>query len=398
MEDFEIEFRQGYLEMAGQALSQAESCFLNLEKQQGEATNQTIEEIFRIVHNLKSSAMASGYSTMGEFCHKVESLLLKIKNKQVELNRRVINLLLQCNDVFVDMIAVYTKDLVAPYDCSQIEEKVIAALEGYLPEEESPSTPVNAGKEVAEETIAFESVPEASQFSEAMHPSAAPANIIQIAAAPKPTATFQTDAQAKQSPQASAAVLSKVSSNVSSNTSAHLIQRYLNFSMGSGQYAIPLLSVREVIAVPKLKKVPQGPSHFLGIHNLRGEIICVLDLAAKLGLKKKSADQQECAVVICDLGGLHVGVVVDSVNSVINPKPEYISPSPAIQTNAVGRFGSAGLDPQFISAIYRRSAENSEKSGKTKTLSDMSEELILILDLARCLNPEDRKALHAKAA
>jgi purine-binding chemotaxis protein CheW len=60
--------------------------------------------------------------------------------------------------------------------------------------------------------------------------------------------------------------------------------RYLSFNVGKEQYAIPLLTVREVIGMPEITPVPFTPNYFLGIMNLRGQIISVVDLRLKLGL------------------------------------------------------------------------------------------------------------------
>ena len=93
-------------------------------------------------------------------------------------------------------------------------------------------------------------------------------------------------------------------------------ERYLCFSLGEETFAIPLLSVREVIAVPEITRVPQTPAHFMGIMNLRGQVISILDLRTKMGIKVQKTS--ETPVIICDLSPLCVGVVVDSIQAVLN--------------------------------------------------------------------------------
>ena len=65
--------------------------------------------------------------------------------------------------------------------------------------------------------------------------------------------------------------------------------RFLEFTLGSEDYAIPLLSVREVISVPETTPIPKAPTHFLGIMNLRGQVISVVDLRTKLKIKSKDS-------------------------------------------------------------------------------------------------------------
>lgn len=372
MEDFEVELKTSFLEMASSALNDAEKCFLKLESNQG---NETIEEIFRIVHNLKSSAMAAGYNVMGQFSHKVESLLIKIKNRQVAINLPIVNLLLQCNDRFIDMVKVYSKDLVAPYNCSDIEMKLDLAINGNLPlEAPLVSPPVSKEPSPTEDELEVDPAPEASLFAEAETVT----NTVSVSE----TFTVSNSAPAAALSAAPASASTPTTTKAKS-PSQFLNQRYLHFSLGSGQYAIPLLSVREVIAIPKLQKVPQSPSYFMGIMNLRGQVISVLNIGVKLGLKQQNNQTQkseESAIVICDLEGTHVGVLVDSVNSVIHPAPEHMSPRPALQPE------HTSLDPSSINAVYRKPASQ-----------EQGEELILILDLIRCLSLEDRKSLQFQA-
>ncbi len=137
--------------------------------------------------------------------------------------------------------------------------------------------------------------------------------------------------------------------------------RYLSFALGEEDYAIPLLSVKEVIAVPEITPIPFSPSHFLGIMNLRGQVISVIDLRAKLQVKAvKSA---ETAIIICDLSPLCLGVVVDSINSVLAPTADELSGRPDIQSQK---------NPDYITHVCRR-----------------DKKLILFLDVAKTLGVED---------
>lgn len=93
-------------------------------------------------------------------------------------------------------------------------------------------------------------------------------------------------------------------------------QRYLCFGLGEEEFAVPLLTVREVVAMPETTHMPFMPAYFVGIMNLRGMVISVIDLRQKMQIKPKT--NSENAVVIIEEGGVSVGVVVDSVNSVLN--------------------------------------------------------------------------------
>jgi purine-binding chemotaxis protein CheW len=146
-------------------------------------------------------------------------------------------------------------------------------------------------------------------------------------------------------------------------------ERFLSFSLGAEEYAVPLLAVREVIALPEYTPVPYTPSYFLGIMNLRGQVISIMDLRQKLGIKP--GIDTETAVIICDLNGASIGVVVDSVNTVLNPDHADISEKPEIQSNR---------PTDYITGVYRK-----------------DKKLILFLDLSRSLSLEDHAAVRKSA-
>ena len=158
------------------------------------------------------------------------------------------------------------------------------------------------------------------------------------------------------------------------NLGQSLGTRYLSFTLGTEEYAIPLLSVREVIAVPEITPIPYTPSHFLGIMNLRGQVISIIDLRKKLAIAPQA--KSETAVIICDLSPLCLGVVVDSINSVLAPDQSDVSEKPAIQSSRA---------TDYITHIYRK-----------------EKKLVLFLDIQKTLTAEDHqvaaKAIKSKQA
>lgn len=152
-------------------------------------------------------------------------------------------------------------------------------------------------------------------------------------------------------------------------TAGNLAHRYLHFSLGKEDYAIPLLAVREVIAVPEITKIPNTPPHFLGIMNLRGRIISVIDLRLKLGIKP--TENKDACVIICDFGSLVIGVVIDSVNSVLTLQAGDISPKPQI--------------------------ESSKKTDYILGVTKRDEKLILLCDIAKTLDLQDHQMAQSAA-
>ena len=141
--------------------------------------------------------------------------------------------------------------------------------------------------------------------------------------------------------------------------------RFLVFALGEEEYAIPLLSVKEVIALPEFTKIPQTPSHFLGIMNLRGQVISVMDLRLKFGIK--AATTSETVVIICDLPPLCLGIVVNRVDSVLSIPETEIQPRPEFD-------GKKNV--QYVTGVTRK-----------------DKKLVLLLDIASALDVQDRVAM-----
>lgn len=145
--------------------------------------------------------------------------------------------------------------------------------------------------------------------------------------------------------------------------------RYLCFNLGAEEFALPLLDVREVIGLPETTPVPQAPAHFVGIMNLRGKVLSVMDLRVKMSIKPTAS--AESAVIIIDIGDVQMGVIVDRINSVQSFPSEVIDEKPMLE-------GSKARDS--IVGVVRS-----------------QEKLILLLNVARALSVEDRAAA-AKAS
>jgi purine-binding chemotaxis protein CheW len=146
-------------------------------------------------------------------------------------------------------------------------------------------------------------------------------------------------------------------------------QRYLQFSLGSETYAVPLLSVKEVIAFPEVTPIPSMPNYYNGIMNLRGKIISIIDLRTKFGIK--CDPNGEKAVIICDLDPLCIGIVVNSVNSVLTLTSEEICPKPDL--------------------------ENSKKCEYITGVAKKDSKLTLLIELSKALDVKDYQMLQKAA-
>ncbi|MBY0553319.1 chemotaxis protein CheW [bacterium] len=141
--------------------------------------------------------------------------------------------------------------------------------------------------------------------------------------------------------------------------------RYICFNLGAQEYGVPLLSIKEVLALPEVTPIPQSPNHFLGIMNLRGNVISVMDLRIKIGVK--SANTDETSVMILDLGSYLLGVVVDKINAVLTLNESDISERPILESTK---------STDYIENVYRS-----------------KDQLVLLISIAKALSLEDQTHL-----
>jgi purine-binding chemotaxis protein CheW len=108
--------------------------------------------------------------------------------------------------------------------------------------------------------------------------------------------------------------------------------KYLTFGLGSEEYGLEILKVKEIIGIMNITSVPQTPKYVKGVINLRGKVIPVIDLRLKFGMDVIDYDDRTCIIVV-DIAGntgkkIVMGIVVDSVSEVLNIKGEEIEDTP----------------------------------------------------------------------
>jgi purine-binding chemotaxis protein CheW len=109
-------------------------------------------------------------------------------------------------------------------------------------------------------------------------------------------------------------------------------QQFLTFLLGGEPFAINILVIKEIIEYGNLTTVPLMPDFIRGVLNLRGQVLPVIDLAARFGRAPADVARRTCIVIIeMDNDGekQDVGVVVDSVSEVMDIAQTAIQPSPA---------------------------------------------------------------------
>jgi len=118
--------------------------------------------------------------------------------------------------------------------------------------------------------------------------------------------------------------------------------KYLTFALGSEEFGLEILKVREIIGYMPITAVPQTPFYVKGVINLRGQVIPVVDLRAKFAMTTTETTSETCIIVVETTQGggkCNTGIVVDRVRDVLDVLDENIEDAP--------NFG-AGVDTECI--------------------------------------------------
>ena len=127
--------------------------------------------------------------------------------------------------------------------------------------------------------------------------------------------------------------------------------QYLTFKLGQESFGIDVLKVREIVDFVDVTKVPKAPDYMLGVINLRGSVVPVVDLRKRFNIECGERHKDNCIIVLeIELGEelLKVGIIGDMVEEVIDLKSEQIEPPPKLgsqlRTDFIVGMGKQGDD------------------------------------------------------
>jgi purine-binding chemotaxis protein CheW len=107
---------------------------------------------------------------------------------------------------------------------------------------------------------------------------------------------------------------------------------YLTFDLAEEGYGLEIRHVVQIIGIQTVTKVPDMPEHVIGVVNLRGKVIPIIDVRLRFRLASREFDDRTCIIVV-DVQGSSVGLVVDKVSEVVAIPEQDIEPSPAAGQN-----------------------------------------------------------------
>lgn len=127
----------------------------------------------------------------------------------------------------------------------------------------------------------------------------------------------------------------------------------LTFRLGTATYGVDILRVKEIRGWAPVTKIPHSPPHVLGVLNLRGAIVPIIDLRLRFALPEATFSAMTVIIVLSvatAAGQRDCGVVVDSVSDVVDILPGAVKPAPPMKAGQSHDFigGIATVDEEML--------------------------------------------------
>jgi purine-binding chemotaxis protein CheW len=129
-------------------------------------------------------------------------------------------------------------------------------------------------------------------------------------------------------------------------------QEFVSFRVGAQEFCIDIMSVREIRGWAPATSIPHAPHYVRGVINLRGAVLPIVDLAARLGLPSVEPTARH-VIIVTQIGERIAGVLVDAVSDILTTEERSIQDTPDVASSRARSFlrGVLALDGRMISII-----------------------------------------------
>ena len=109
------------------------------------------------------------------------------------------------------------------------------------------------------------------------------------------------------------------------------------FRIGDQEFCVNIMSVREIRGWTQATPMPHAPSYVLGVINLRGVVLPIVDMSQRLGMKPAEPTVRH-VIIVAQVGPKVVGLLVDAVSDILTVTPENIQPTPDVANEAAKAY------------------------------------------------------------
>jgi purine-binding chemotaxis protein CheW len=126
----------------------------------------------------------------------------------------------------------------------------------------------------------------------------------------------------------------------------------ISFRIGEQEFCVDIMAVREIRGWTAATPLPKSPDFVRGVINLRGAVLPIIDLSARLGLGFTEPEARH-VIIVCRIAGQVVGLLVDAVSDILSITDDIIQPTPDVGCEEVRTFvkGIMAIDGRMISLI-----------------------------------------------
>ncbi len=114
------------------------------------------------------------------------------------------------------------------------------------------------------------------------------------------------------------------------------------FRVGDQEFCVNIMSVREIRGWTPATPMPHAPSYMLGVINLRGAVLPIIDFSARLGMKPAEPTARH-VIIVAQVGSQVVGLLVDAVSDILTVSQADIQPTPEIASEVERNFARGVL-------------------------------------------------------
>ena len=124
------------------------------------------------------------------------------------------------------------------------------------------------------------------------------------------------------------------------------------FRIADQEFCVDIMQVREIRGWTPATPLPRTPSYMKGVINLRGAVLPIVDLGARLGLTTSEPSARHVIMVV-NVGGRTLGLLVEAVSDIINVSDDMVQPTPDVACDQVKTFvkGLFAIDGRMVSLI-----------------------------------------------
>lgn len=113
--------------------------------------------------------------------------------------------------------------------------------------------------------------------------------------------------------------------------------QWVTFRLGGEHYAINVMQVQEVLPPTEIAPVPGAPDFILGIINLRGKVVTVIDTRLRFGMETVKSDG-DSRIIVMEVEDNIAGIMVDGVNEVASVREDEIDTAPNVGNEDSSRY------------------------------------------------------------